>query len=161
MWKLSKTPRQGAAVRSRHTACKLGIQGTQVVKTQAHFPPMFCASSSAEKCAFHNMPQTCRQELPGKQKGGILNFSDTLMNKVILLTDREKCSPYQAKQELLRSKYKLCNWPWQARRAQSRTWAAVATDVITARTVLGGHLADILSQKIQAFVLESRANRTP
>lgn len=108
-------------MRNRHITCKSVIQGTQAVETQAHCPPTFCGSSSAEKRAFHNMPQTRLQELPAKQKGGILNFSDTLMNKVILLTDREKCSPYQAKHELLRSKYKPCNWPWQVHRAQSRT----------------------------------------
>lgn len=114
-----KSLAKGKRQRSKPVAHKFIIQGSQVVKTQAHFPPLVCGSSSAEKRAFHNMPRTCLQELPGKQKGGILNVSDTLMNKVILLTDREKCSPHQAKQEHLRSKYKPCNRPWQARRARA------------------------------------------
>lgn len=45
---------------------------------------------SAEKPACRDRPQTCLQSLPEKQKGGILNFSDTLMNKVTLLTDTAK-----------------------------------------------------------------------
>lgn len=46
---------------------------------------------SAEKPARHDRPQTCLQSLLEKRRGGILNFSDTRMNKVIiLLTDTAK-----------------------------------------------------------------------
>lgn len=95
MQKLSEKPRKRESAKEEAPARKLVTQGPWVIKSQAHTPPTVCGSGSAEKHAFHHMPRTCLQELPEKQKGGILDFRDTLTNKVILLKEREKRSSDQ------------------------------------------------------------------
>lgn len=97
------------------------------------------------------MPRTCLQELAEKQKGGILDFHDTLTNKVMLLTEKET---------FLGSKYKPRNRPRHAHRAARWLIGGHAdTDMVTACAVLGGCLVDLPSQKSQAFVWESRVTR--
>lgn len=91
--------------------------GNTVVKSQAHFPPIFCGTQFCWEMSFSQHASNLSKIITWQAERWHLNFSDTLTNKVILLTDTRKDSPGEAKAELHRSNYKPGNWPWQATRA--------------------------------------------